>query len=203
MKKFFCALLLMTAVVGCGKVVAQFNNNYWVFGDSAYIDWSNTAAPAVGNGPYYYRNGSSSIGNQNGLVMSAGLINNSAPLDCFIWNKYGKRIGDSIRIKGGLWYHASLFVPDPGNDSNIYLLTAGVTSVESYGLYYSKVNYKANNDSGLVIQKNIVLNTFPAFDALMAVKHGNGRDWWLITQQWVAPNAQTPNNEFWIYLISP
>ena len=80
MKKFFCALLLMTAVVGCGKVVAQFNNNYWVFGDSAYIDWSNTAAPAVGNGPYYYRNGSSSIGNQNGLLMSAGLINNSAPL---------------------------------------------------------------------------------------------------------------------------
>lgn len=48
-----------------------------------------------------------------------------------------------------------------------------------------------------------MLNTFPAFDALMAVKHGNGRDWWLITQQWVAPNAQTPNNEFRIYLISP
>ncbi|MBL0096543.1 MAG: hypothetical protein IPP46_08650 [Bacteroidetes bacterium] len=27
MKKFFCALLLMTAVVGGGKTFAQFNNN--------------------------------------------------------------------------------------------------------------------------------------------------------------------------------
>jgi hypothetical protein len=50
-------------------------------------------------------------------------------------------------------------------------------------LLFKIVNYKANNDSGIVIQKNIQLNNFPAFDALMAVRHGNGRDWWLIFQR--------------------
>ena len=182
---------------------AQYTNNYWCFGDSVMIDWTSPNSPIIGNAAYFYRNGSTSIGDTNGLVLSAGLIDNVAPLDCYVWNKFGKRIGDSIPIKGGLWYHASLFVPDPGNDSNIYLFTAGVTSVESYGLYYSKINYKANSDSGLVLQKNIQLNTVPAFDALMAVRHGNGRDWWLFTQRWYAPSAQTPTNEFRIYLISP
>jgi hypothetical protein len=37
MKKFFCALLLMTAVVGGGKVYAQFKGNIWCFGDSALV----------------------------------------------------------------------------------------------------------------------------------------------------------------------
>ncbi|MBK9319038.1 MAG: hypothetical protein IPM91_09635 [Bacteroidetes bacterium] len=49
MKKFFCALLLMTAVVGCGEGFAQYNGNHWCFGDSAYINWSNPSNPVVGN----------------------------------------------------------------------------------------------------------------------------------------------------------
>ncbi|MBK7888296.1 MAG: hypothetical protein IPJ86_13725 [Bacteroidetes bacterium] len=68
MKKFFCALLLITAVVGGGKVFAQFNNNHWVFGDSAYIDWSIPSNPVVGNAAYYRRNGSSTIGDSTGLL---------------------------------------------------------------------------------------------------------------------------------------
>jgi hypothetical protein len=35
MKNFFCALLLMTAVFGGGKVFAQYSNKVWCFGDSA------------------------------------------------------------------------------------------------------------------------------------------------------------------------
>ncbi len=182
-------------------VQGQYNNNYWVFGDSAFIDWTNPGNPTIGSAAFHFRNGSSCIGDSSGLLLYAGLYDNNAATDCYIWNKYGNRIGDSIRVKGGVWYHASLFVPDPGSDSNIYLFTAGVTN-DPYGLYYSKINYKANNDSGLVIQKNVQLNNLPAFDALMAVRHGNGRDWWLITQRWYAPPAQTPTNEFRIYLIS-
>ncbi|MBL0097717.1 MAG: hypothetical protein IPP46_15390 [Bacteroidetes bacterium] len=194
--------LLGVALLSPKIVYCQFTNNYWVFGDSVFINWTNPVNPIIGSAAYHFRNGSSCIGDSSGLLLYAGLYDNNAATDCFIWNKYGNRIGDSIRVKGGVWYHASLFVPDPGNDSNIYLFTAGVTD-DPYGFFYSNINYKANNDSGVVIQKNVILNTLPAFDALMAVRHGNGRDWWLITQRWVAPNAQTPTNEFRIFLISP
>ncbi|MBK7886920.1 MAG: hypothetical protein IPJ86_06310 [Bacteroidetes bacterium] len=48
-----------------------------------------------------------------------------------------------------------------------------------------------------------MLNNLPAFDALMAVRRGNGRDWWLIFQRWFAPNATTPTNAYFYYLIDP
>ncbi|MBK7388265.1 MAG: hypothetical protein IPI23_04075 [Bacteroidetes bacterium] len=61
---------------------------------------------------------------------------------------------------------------------------------------------KANGGLGEVIQKNIQLQSLPMVDCLTAVKHGNGRDWWLIFRRW-NPFTLDPNNEFHTYLISP
>ncbi|MBK7965935.1 MAG: hypothetical protein IPK10_12065 [Bacteroidetes bacterium] len=156
--------------------------------------------PVLGSAAFYYRNGSASIGDSSGLLLYAGLINNISPLDCYVWNKYHQRIGDATRIYGGLWYHSSLYIPDPGNDSNIYLFTIGVTPASVYGFYSSIINYKANNDSGTVLQKNYQWNNFPAFDGLMGVKHGNGRDWWVVSQ--IYSTSFTPFNSF-IFQITP
>ncbi|MBK9399386.1 MAG: hypothetical protein IPN36_00590 [Bacteroidetes bacterium] len=62
------------------------------------------------------------------------------------------------------------------------MFTIGVTSAERYGFYSTTINFKANNDSGVVLQKNLQWNNFAAFDGLMGVRHGNGRDWWVISQ---------------------
>ncbi len=193
-------ILLFFFLVGLGEMEAQFNNNHWAFGDSAYIDWSNPAAPVVGSAAFNYRNGSACIGDSAGILLYAGLINNLSPLDCYIWNKYHQRIGDATRIYGGLWYHSSLFIPHPGNDSIIYLFTTGVTN-DPYGFYSTTINYKANNDSGVVVQKNFQWNNFPAFDGLMGVRHGNGRDWWVVSQRYTT--SLTPSNTFYFYQVTP
>jgi hypothetical protein len=197
LKTIIAILLLLPSIA---ELKAQFNNNHWAFGDSVYLDWTNASTPIVGSAAFNFRNGSASIGDSLGLLVYAGLFNNWAPLDCYIWNKYHQRIGDSTRVKGGLWYHSSLFIPYPGNDSLIYLFTLGVTS--QYGFYSNTINFKANNDSGMVLQKNFLWNNFPAFDALMGVRHGNGRDWWVISQRCFPPNF-TPSNTFYFYLVSP
>jgi hypothetical protein len=88
--------------------------------------------------------------------------------------------GDSIL--GQLWYHELLILPFPGNDSLYYLFSIGVSSV--YGLKYCVIDMKANGGLGEVIQKNIQLQSLPMVDCLTAVKHGNGRDWWLIFRRW-------------------
>ncbi|MBL0095222.1 MAG: hypothetical protein IPP46_01105 [Bacteroidetes bacterium] len=116
---------------------------------------------------YFYRNGSCSIGDTNGLILYAGLLDNNAPLNCYVWNKFDKPIVNSNSIYGGAWYHSSLLVPNPSNDSMLYLFTIGVAVGEQLGLYYSTINYKINNDSGIVLQKNIQLSNYPEFDALM------------------------------------
>jgi len=196
------ALLLFFIFFG-NEVNAQFNNNHWVFGDSAYINWSNPSTPVVGSAAFNFRNGSTSIGDSTGVILYAGLFNNWAPTDCYIWNKYHQRIGDATKINGGIWHHSSLFIPHPGNDSIIYLFTIGVTNDPYYGLYSTTINYKANNDSGLVLQKNFQWNNFPAFDGLMGVRHGNGRDWWVISQRWNPPSGQIASNSFYIFKITP
>ena len=193
--------LFLLMILLPGSATAQYNGNYWCFGDSVMINWSNPNNPVIGASSFDFRNGSSSIADSNGILLYTGYNYNVQPVRPSVWNKYNNDINDSIRIKGGLWYHASLFVPDPGNDSIIYLFTIGVTQAEQYGLYYSKINYKANNDSGIVIQKNVQLNNFPAFDALMSVRHGNGRDWWVIFQRYTT--SLTPFNSFYLFLVSP
>ena len=164
-------IVVLLLFLKSGLGTAQYNGNYWCFGDSAFIDWSTPQNPVIGSAAFYYRNGCSTIGDSIGLIAYAGRLDNILPNNCCVWNKSHQIINGSDHIFGAAWYHSSLFIPDPGNDSIIYLFTSGVTN-NPYGFYYSTINYKANNDSGAVIQKNVQLNNFPAFDALMAVRHG-------------------------------
>ena len=193
-------IVVLLLFLKSGLGTAQYNGNYWCFGDSAFIDWSTPQNPVIGSAAFYYRNGCSTIGDSIGLIAYAGRLDNILPNNCCVWNKSHQIINGSDHIFGAAWYHSSLFIPDPGNDSIIYLFTSGVTN-NPYGFYYSTINYKANNDSGAVIQKNVQLNNFPAFDALMAVRHGNGRDWWLIFQRYTT--SLTPFNSFYLFLVSP
>ena len=193
----FIVVILLSLVLD--KSCAQYKDNYWVFGDSAAIDWTNPSNPIVKSGAYYYRNGSCSVGDTLGVILYAGRLNNILPNNSVVWNKYDQQISGSDHIYGNVWYHAGLFVPHPVNDSIFYLFTCGVNSSEPYGLYYTTINFKSNNDSGAVIQKNVQLNNSPAFDALMGVKHGNGRDWWVVSQKYT---LNFNSNAFYFYLVS-
>ncbi len=200
MKKFFCALMLMTAVFGGGKVYSQFNNNFWVFGDSAGINWTNPTNPTFFKSKVRGRGSCVSLADSIGLLIyshsnyTTALFNQSKT-----YNRYNEPIpaSDSLYVEG--WYHEMVLIPHPGNDSLVYLFTIGVNSFD--GLYYSLINYKANNDSGVVIQKNVIVQQAPAFDGLTAVQHGNGRDWWLLFKKWDGI-GQTGNNLTYRYLIN-
>ena len=180
---------------------AQYNNNYWVFGDSAGVDWS-TNPPTTFKSQVNMWRGSASIGDNNGLVAYSILYNFVWPDNGKVWNRYQQEMQNGNYIYGGGWYHERLFLPVPGSDSLLYLISCCVTSSCPYGLYYTLIDLKANNDSGAVIQKNVPLNSYPAFDALMAVQHGNGRDWWVISQKWDGGSFNIPNNEFNLYLVT-
>ncbi|MBL0052926.1 MAG: hypothetical protein IPP29_16135 [Bacteroidetes bacterium] len=54
---------------------------------------------------------------------------------------------------------------------------------------------------GAVVQKNVQLldSTYWVADGITAIKHGNGRDWWVICRHWELP----ANNEFMYYLVTP
>ena len=201
MKNLLFALITLLILISFTKVKAQFNNNFWAFGDSALISWDSSGIPTSSSSAHTFRNGSACISDSNGILLYTGYNYYLSPVRPSIWNKYHIDITDTGKIYGGLWYHSSLFVPDPVNDSIVYLFTIGVTPASVFGLYSSVINYKANNDSGVVLQKNFQWNNFPAFDGLMGVRHGNGRDWWVVSQ--IYSTSFTPFNSFYLFQITP
>jgi len=196
-KLWIIVLLLLKVTEG----YCQYNNNYWVFGDSAGIDWSSSTPTLFVSSAKYWR-GSASIGNSSGLLSYAIKHDFTFPMNGKVWNKYHIQMQNGEFVYGNGWYHDRMFLPVPGSDSLLYLISCCVTSSCPYGLYYTLIDLSANNDSGAVIQKNVPLNSYPAFDGLMAVQHGNGRDWWILFQRWDGAGAVSFNDIF-VYLVDP
>ncbi len=179
----------------------SFKGNIWCFGDSSGIDWINPSSPTFFKSASKGRGGTVSICDSTGnLIMYAYGQALSLKRTCAI-NKYHKlmQFGDSIYSEE--LYNELLLLPLPQNDSLFYLFSIGVVNPNSYGLFYSILNYKANNDSGIVVQKNIQLNNLPAFDGLTAVRHGNGRDWWIVFKRYKPNPPIVLNNDLYVYLL--
>jgi hypothetical protein len=204
MKKWLI-LISLISFVSCKLLYAQYpNNNFWVFGDSAGIDWTNPQSPQFFKSNVKSRCGTSVIGDSiNGLNFYChyNYLLNFASTRVNVTNKFGSLMtnGDTIFSEDG--YHPMICLPSPNNDSIYYLFTIGIVGIVQYGLFYSIINYKANNDSGIVVQKNIQLNNLPAFDGLTAVRHGNGRDWWLFFKRNNPNPPFTVGNNFYIYSL--
>lgn len=84
---------------------------------------------------------------------------------------------------------SAMFIPLPGHEDSLYYLfhkqvklVSEPTDVFTEQLNLSVVDAKANAGSGKVILKNypIIIDTL-SYGKLSAVKHANGKDWWIIT----------------------
>ncbi len=182
--------------------IAQNRNDIWCFGDSAGIDFSNLSQPVPIHSVAKSRGSCASICDTNGNL----LFYSSYDTDIFngvsylangeVYNKQHQLManGDSLNYQS--WYMECVIIPFPDDTLRYYLFTIGVTS--NYGLYYNVIDMSLDSGRGKVTQKNIQLLSSPANDGLTAVKHGNGRDWWIIHRK-----HQGSNNTFYKFLISP
>ncbi|MEM9888968.1 MAG: T9SS type A sorting domain-containing protein [Bacteroidota bacterium] len=70
-------------------------------------------------------------------------------------------------------------------------------------LWYSEIDMSKNEGLGAVtLRMDTLVNDTLAKGRLMAVKHGNGRDWWIIVEQ-LCPIDRCFNNEFVRLLLTP
>ncbi len=103
-------------------------------------------------------------------------------------------------LGSGLWIPQSvIIIPKPGSSTNYYLLhgTVDDSVLFAHHLYYSEVDLSLNGGLGSVVSKNnILLNDTLIAGGITAVRHANGRDWWLV-------NHQAKTNKIYIFLIDP
>ncbi len=198
MKKIFIYLLLNFFVAE--NLFAQKEDRNWVFGDSIRIDFNNLSNPTVHHANCYNNETNASISDKNGGLLM--YINTKdywlgGFLYCQIINKQDELMenGDSIYN----WYSASngaLFFPFPGDSMKYYFFSTGVgIGTNGFRLFYSIIDLSYNSGLGKVISKNNLLID-SLTEHLVAVKHGNGRDWWVISK-----NKNT--NQYIKYLVSP
>jgi hypothetical protein len=114
----------------------------------------------------------------------------------YSYNNFLMQGGDSI--VGGGWYYEHVILPIPGQSKMFYLFSSGVTSI--CGLYYSIIDLNQNGGLGAVTQKNVELlgQSICGVDGLAAIRHANGRDWWVIFR-----SSNNATDEFYFYLITP
>jgi len=105
---------------------------------------------------------------------------------------------DSIASDG--YYNELQIIPFPDNSSKYYLFNTGVAGYFD-GIFYSVIDMDLDSGRGGITEKFLNINTSRVADCLQAVKHGNGRDWWLITK--MASATLTRINRFYVYLITP
>lgn len=77
----------------------------------------------------------------------------------------------------------ALFLPRPGSDSQYYLahFQADDWTWESRYLLSTLIDAGGDNGLGEVLEKNkVVLEDFDLSEYLCAVRHANGRDWWIV-----------------------
>jgi hypothetical protein len=106
--------------------------------------------------------------------------------------------GDSL--VGAAWYYETTIIPFPDDTNKYYVFSIGVTTTD--GLFFHVVDMSLDNGQGVVIAKNTQLLNFRMVDCILAIKHGNGRDWWIIARESPVSFPNT-NNSWYVYLVSP
>jgi hypothetical protein len=192
-------LIIVILFTGAQEAFSQ-RNNIWVFGDSALIDFNGTT-PTTGHSVIKSRGTSASICDHNGNLQ----FSTSYDTDVLVAGVAGGEVYDNANnlmqngdnLKYGGWYQEAIIIPNPSDTNKYYIFHIGVTNY--YGLYYSEVDLTLNGGLGAVTQKNVQLLNLHSITCINAVRHGNGRDWWLFFKTY----GSIANNDIYCFLVSP
>jgi len=180
MKKIFFFCLLFKSSL-CS---AQGEGNIWIFGDSTGINF-NSAASAITTSAINSLEPSASISDANGnLKFYTGCISNGQLISTYLSLRNGS---NQIILNGDSIYNRSsatnghLIIPFIGDSIKDYLFTLG--GLGNGYLYYSTVDMGLNGGLGQCLLRHQLLLDRTMSEKLAAVKHGNGRYWWLICHE--------------------
>jgi hypothetical protein len=178
------SFIVFVLIIFSQNVSGQKESNYWYFGQGAGIVFNGSTPTALTDGAMNSLEGCASISSSNGqlLFYSDGTT---------VWNK-----NHQVMTNGtGLWGNndasqSSLIIKQPLSNNLYYIFT--IAHQAGYwggygGISYSVVDINLQGGNGAIITKNIPLLS-PTAEKVTAVNHKNGKDIWIMTQQWGTNN---------------
>ncbi len=178
---------------------SQKQDRIWIFGDHGGIDFRDTAnVLSFYSGLNGYSTAASfaSISDPNGNLLFYVAADQLALQGTRVFNR-----NDAIMLNGDdleghpVISQGLLILPFPSDSLRYYIFHKTQYSSKMY-LYYSIVDMTLDNGLGGVLSRNTMIPCDSLTDRNTAVKHANGRDWWLIQQRW-------DQDEYLKFLITP
>jgi gliding motility-associated-like protein len=171
----FCLIVLN--IIALTNSFSQKEGNIWYFGTYAGLDFNTNPPTALTNSAMNGYEGCASISDTAGklLFYTDGTS---------IWNKRHAVMQNGTGLLGGnSSAQSAVIVPYPTKDSLYFVFTVPQNG-QSHGLRYSIVNMNLDTGNGGVTNiKNVQLFSTTR-EKLTAVKHANGRDYWILMQEW-------------------
>lgn len=176
---FYVSALALLCRVGFSQ---SFDNN-WVFGDSVGLTFTTGE-------PVFFKSGISQT-----FEACASITDNLGSLLFYtngytVWDKFNNALpnGNDLEIGyftmgfGSSITQGVLFAPVPEKDSLFYIfyLSRNDEWDGGIGIKYALINTNLNGGLGDIVEKNISLSVDTLTEKLQLVKHGNGKDWWLM-----------------------
>jgi len=183
------------------KANAQNRNSVWCFGDSAGIDFRIPASPVPISTGMDTRGTCASICDSAGNLLfyaGAGPDGTWTP-NGKVYNSNHQLMLNGNDIYAAGFYDELLIIPKPGSNFLYYIFSINTYVFDPVGTFYSIVDMSGDGGRGSVIEKNVQIAGDSLCGAMTAVKHGNGRDWWLLIKGYSALGDST----FYEYLITP
>jgi len=206
MKRFFFLAILFFTITTLPCRAQNKYDRVWIFGDSAGIDFNDLDAPSpVLSHCKNIVEPVASISDSLGSLQFYISGYDSPPQPFFIFHLNAMKIldkngntfcnGDSI-VTAYTTTQGSLIIPAPSKHGIYYLFNVQClydikenTPPYQSGLRYSIIDMNLNNGIGCVTEKNILLIDTLMTEKLYAVKHANGKDWWIVSHK--AGNSNT------------
>ena len=207
LSRFFLGILCIVLLMP--NAVAQNRSSIWIFGDSAGIDFSNVLNPVPIISNCQSRGTVASIADSAGdfLFYTSPKLRAGTAKQGKVYNRQFHLMdnGDSLQYVHGI-YNSAIIIPNPAGNNQYYIFNVnsnvGLGSV--IGLFYSVVDLNYNNGLGKVTTKNQhLITTDYMTDAMAAVKHGNGRDWWMVCKPTYVGANLIPSDTLYVYLVTP
>ncbi len=184
-------VMISILVLSIKILYSQFYTNNWYFGDSAAINFDGGEIEFILQSNMQAGEASASISDSSGNLL---FYTNSLQ----VWDKDDNVMPNGNDLAGLSGPYGSsitqgcLIVQQPSSFTEYYLFTLNYLF-----LYTSVVNMTLNGGFGDVTEeKNIQLSEDEMTEKLNAVKHANGRDWWVIAHS-------SFGNTYYKYLVTP
>jgi hypothetical protein len=173
-----CAIVFTLSWAGFGS--AQDMRDHWILSQGSHVVFTASGPEFLGQVPLRSLEGLSSISDSTGklLAYAQPMVCYHAGMDTM---KNGFRGSYCVDPEtGSSTTQGSMLLPSQDGDLNLFSIRGGVSGCFQY-LFQNRIDMSLEGGLGNIIDSNgVLLYPHPVNERLTAVKHGNGKDWWLL-----------------------